>query len=76
MVVWVAALQTESMAIFGILTMRVVAEARTSVLLAAMVDGLLRIVAQTINLDGSISANGAGGNAADCGWRKRWRHSY
>ena len=29
--------------------------------------GLLRIVAQTINLDGSISANGAGGGTADAG---------
>ena len=37
MVVWVAALQTESMAIFGIPTMRVVAEAADVVLLAAMV---------------------------------------
>ena len=29
--------------------------------------GLIRIVAQTINLDGSISANGAGGGTADAG---------
>ena len=67
MVVWVAALQTEFMAIFGIPTMRVVAAAATSRTVGGNGGGLIRIVAQTINLDGSILANGAGGGTADAG---------
>ena len=67
MVVWVVALQTEFMAIFGIPTMRVAAEAAMSLLLRGNGGGLIRIVAQTINLDGLILANGAGGGTADAG---------